>query len=339
MPTLRPLRNALAIGKETAWGTPVVPTRFYPTPDGGTDLKIATERGYVASVTEGFALESGYVPGVPRVEGGATVVLDYEKIGMLLEFLMGKAETVTVVTGSFQHDWDTDPNMSAVEGKGLTAEIALSDPPGAGLGAFMRYTGLKITEAAFHVEVGGGMTLELTLIGKSGAFTSATDPTAYVFSTAPKIVANNLGTNALFQVNAVTYPIRNFDLTVRNGLAAFDPTITDTGISEPLRAESFEITWEAMAEAPDAALLTDMTGGTARAVVFDLQGPIASGTIRYEIKFNMPKSSIDAGADPRVDRLGEPALLHLEGRALKPSSGTPPNDLRITLVNNQATEV
>jgi len=333
MPVPRTTRSALALGDETAWGTAVAPDRFYNTPDGALDFKTVTGRGKNASASEGVQMALGLVPGATHVEGRATVLMDYAQNGRWLKHVMGAASPAPTAVGvaGFLHKWIVDPTHTAVEGRGLTVEVPLLSSGG---GARSRYRGCKISEARLSIEAGGVMLADLSFLGKN-VLSEASVPTTYVFTTQPKIAANQFGATPILNVVGATTTalrVRRFSLAVRSGVRHYDPTINDLERAEPIRSGPYEIEWEADAEGDtaDVVVLASMLNnprstpaGFLPAVTLQLDGPVIAGqTDRYFIRFTMPRSSIDAGGDPVLPRLGEPAMLNLRGTASRADLGS-----------------
>src|SRR5262245_16573830 len=336
---LRSTKTSFAVGEESTWGTPVAPTEFHPTVDGGIDIHLVTDRGRVATGTEGFMLSSGIVPGARHWEASVQIQLAYEKLGKIMKFLFGKTETVTGSAAvGFSHTWTPDPSIPAVEGKGLTVELALNPA------TFLRYDGGKITEGHWHIEQGGGMTLDLTLIGRECVATVGT-PTTIVFPSGPKVVAHHQGAGQLFALtpsggSAVNLRVRSFDVTLRNGIAHYDPTIQDTVLGEPIRSSPIEVDWEAECEADDTTLLGTLKANTLTDVNWALEGPAipGAGVNRYINQLRMVTSMLNSGGDPNQDTLGEPAIHHLSGWGSKSDDGST-FDLLAMMKNSITTEV
>lgn len=346
-PPLRTTRSAFAVGDEITWGTYVTPNRFYRTEDGGLDIHLVPDIGYNGAASDGFLPASGAIKGPHHWEGTVPVMLDYKENGRLFKHIMGavSAAPTTVDTNARQHVWNTDPTHPAVDGKGLSVEVPLSNT---GSGSVLRYNGGKVQEARFHFEPKRVATLTLSLLGKTVVPATAL-PTTYTFSGEPKI-GQNLGSQGVFTIGGVAFKPRTFDLTVRTGLNFPDGNLTDVSLPEPIRSGIYEITFEADVEAEDTGLfdeMTDITFDKFIPVLFEIQGPVAGATTtRYSIKFSMPRVVLDRGGDPSLDRIGDFAIMHLSGRACLPDAATdppaptlPPNELQIVVVNkNTATD-
>lgn len=333
---LKVTRSAFAVADETVWGTFVTPTRFYLLEDGGQDFHVVTDRGFVASASEGFLRSTGVVPGVHHTEGNVSIICTFSQLGKLLKHIFGAASAAPVVsdTTAGTHTWFEDPTFPIwTTNPSLSVEVPWNT---IGTGSKGNFTGSKIREARFHIETGDAMRLDLDMVGKTVA-PSATTPTAYVFPASPIIAANNLGSNVVLSVQGITLRPRNFSLTIRTGVQIASPTIDQTTIPEPIRGGTIEVEWEAECEADDTALVDEMVGNNwptiLAPVIFRLESTLAgAATARNAIQFSMPWCVINAGGDPHLDRLGEPTLLHLEGRATREDEGVviPPTAKMIT---------
>lgn len=346
MPVFKVTRSSFAIADESLWGTFVPPTHWYLLEDGGQDFHVVTDRGFVASASEGFLRSTGVVPGVHHTEGNVSIICTFNKLGKILRHIFGDTGTTgaAVETTSFLHTWVENPTFPLWSAfPSLSVEVPWNT---IGTNSKGNFTGAKIREARFHIETGDVMRLDLDMVGKTVA-ASATSIGTYSFPASPIIAANDLRTTPIvLSVQGITLRPRSFSLTIRTGVQIASPTIDQTTIPEPIRGGTMEVEWEAECEADNADLLDELIGNNwptiLAPVIFRLESTLAGATtVRNAIQFNMPWCAINAGGDPHLDRLGEPTILHLEGRATREDEGVliPPaaKMLTMTIVNRNST--
>lgn len=174
------LQTVFGIGEESTYGTAVAPTRFYPIASESLALaKHTIESDAMLPGAYNTRLAARRVLSSKGVTGDFNVDVTTKAIGLILKYLFGPSQTVTVTqqgaTTAYLHTY----NLALSGGKSLTIQKQLRDNAGAAIQAF-DYSGCKIIKGGFSISTDAMLKLALSVDGRNEAKQASPTTASYV---------------------------------------------------------------------------------------------------------------------------------------------------------------
>ena len=282
MPYNMGVGSQLAIGKESAWGTPVADTQLINFLSESLDSavsKVEEESLLAAKAAAAYDLM-----GI-RVAGDFSAILKPETAGMLLKAALGGTDTVVQnsggVTGQHQH------TIIAQTASGTTPSYTLIVNRKQ---AIKRYAGCKVDTCKLAAKVGDYVRITLSVKGKdesTGTVTSTANPSKKAY----KFIGGTL------TMGGTAVDVTGVDLEIANGLDD-GVQVNTSGIysSEPVHGKrkitlSVEMPYDTNAESiRNANLLTEAVLST---VVLHLESPeIIAVASKYRMDITLANVAI-----------------------------------------------
>lgn len=283
------LDNAILVGKEVTYGTPVALARGY-------EAKADTwQREQEALESVGFRAGQHALRSDRRkqINMGAAGVIELDALsnglGLLLQGVFGSSAIAQqAATAAWKQTHQTTSDASTAS---YTIQKLVSDNAGV-LDAYT-YHGSVITEFSLSQDVGGLLVANFSFDSEDEDTSTAAGTPVYPAAGKPFD-----WTQALVEVNSIAQEAQSFSFSANMGLKTDRRFLRNSALKrQPKRTAMPEYTGEMAIEFANATLYDAFVAGTIMPIVATWRGPLIAATYYEEIKLTMAACQFD-GSTP-----------------------------------------
>ncbi|MDP8961489.1 MAG: phage tail tube protein [Actinomycetota bacterium] len=288
------LTTALGVAKETTYGTPVAPSRWYEITEEGIERqRELVQSNGLRSQTRNLRRGSRRVETQRWAEGGVTLELPNKGLGLLLENLLGKTAVITQPDAvGFPTVYLHTYELGSPVGKSLTVQKQLRDADNVLVDKLTMHGG-KIVDWTFSVATGEIGTLEASF-----DFEDIDKTTAAGAPTYPDPISNfHFGQASLYKAGASLAKVTEASVEGANNLKTDSFFLGTGGLKgEPFPNDFPEVSGSLTAEFDSLATYYDaFADDTAFELRLEFVGDNIAGTYDYFLKIILPECHFTGG--------------------------------------------
>lgn len=258
------ISNQISLGKESTYGTPVVPSLSLPV--GASDgIQVKQEVIGIESIKGTSPKNKGMFLGKQSFEGAYDMGAYPQSFGFLLLSALGGLSTSTIEAGTvYKHTFTESPTKP-----GLTIEQVIGQ-------ISKRYAGFVVNKIKISAKVG-----DLVMVNISGFAKSQADATA-ITKTYETVRPFNWADVASLSVGStdISDKVESFEIEYDNGVEMFYSLGAITPADRFPKQSTVKGKIECYVDDTTSAYLADMIAGTQKALVLTLTGD-AIGSVSH----------------------------------------------------------